>query len=231
LGTVVDSSSAVPIAPRIDAPVIAGESFMAYGYGATTVGGTDSGVRRKLDSIEVTCAGDCAGQPASVWGGGIGACVGDGPAVGADGLLIGLVDRGSSDCTSMLAQGVEAHAAWLRAQVVAASATGGYPPPAWVTGAPDGGAGGSAGAGGAAGGGGESGSGATGGASGVGGTGTAGAAGAAGGAAGNAPSSTPANEDDSGCSCTVRAERTRSLVVFLATFAALAVIRRRLSRT
>ncbi len=228
LSDVVDGSDAVPLAPRLDGPVTVGETFTAYGYGATTVGGADMGTRNKRDGVPVTCVGDCAGAGPSEWGGGLGACVGDGPAVGVDKLLIGLATRGSADCESMIFEGLDVHADWLRDQVASAAATGGYMPPSWVGGT-DGGTGG------ASGGGGEAGSGATGGAAGTGG-GTAGTAGTAGagtggglaGGSGNPPASTKADDDDGGCSCAVRSAGTAPWFLLVAV-AALVTFRRRSS--
>ncbi|HND32414.1 MAG TPA: trypsin-like serine protease [Myxococcota bacterium] len=47
----IDTTEAVPIAPRVDGEVAVGESYAAVGYGATDDNGTGSGSRRRRDGL------------------------------------------------------------------------------------------------------------------------------------------------------------------------------------
>lgn len=140
----VDPAVAVPLEPRLT-PVEPMELFSAVGYGAVDGDGNDSGVRRRLDGVEVVCRGTfCVEQGfeandvhASEWVGGGGVCGGDsgGPALDAEGRVIGVTSRGDKDCNLSLYAGIPDYAGWLKNVVVLASGMGDYAPPAWTDGA------------------------------------------------------------------------------------------------
>lgn len=177
-GAGVPSSIATPIVPRVDENVMAGEPYVAHGFGATNDQGSGSGRRRILEGLYVSCVGNCPAiyvENETEWEGDRGICQGDsgGPALDLQGRVIGVVSRGGTNCTSPIYGSVFGWADWIQEKALDAAQKGGYEPAPWVTG---GGTGGAAGAGGAGGAAGEAGAG-----------GEAGAAGTAG-AAGGDPS-------------------------------------------
>lgn len=135
---------AVPIEPRFE-PVETGELFSAIGYGAVDGEGNEAGVRRRLDEVDVVCRGtDCMGAGfeandvhAAEWVGGGGVCGGDsgGPALDAQGRIIGVTSRGDADCNISLYAGIPDYGSWLSNVVMLASGMGDYAPPNWTEGA------------------------------------------------------------------------------------------------
>jgi len=140
----VDPAVAVPLEPRLT-PVEPAEIFSAVGYGAVDGDGNDSGLRRRLDDVEVVCRGTLCVESgfeandvhASEWVGGGGVCGGDsgGPALDAEGRVIGVTSRGDGECDVSLYAGIPDYAPWLKNVVVLASGMGDYAPPAWTEGA------------------------------------------------------------------------------------------------
>ncbi|MFT3771971.1 MAG: trypsin-like serine protease [Minicystis sp.] len=133
---------ATPIEPRLDLGPIAGETFTATGYGATK-GGTITGIgtRHARAAVPVTSVGKTITDEGIVrtveadWTSGDGPCAGDSgsPAIDAAGRSFGVMSRGNQKtCTSMVYNGVTAHADWIRAEVKAAAAALGQPAPAWA---------------------------------------------------------------------------------------------------
>lgn len=90
-----------PIEPRFSADVTASEPYRIIGYGAADGEGSDLGPRRERAGLSVECVGEaCAqGVVAGEWRGEAGVCSGDsgGPALDAQGRVIGIVSRGRSN--------------------------------------------------------------------------------------------------------------------------------------
>jgi len=138
----VPESLTEPIVPRVDTALTAGEQYSAVGYGATDGGGNEAGTRRRRDDLYVDCvAGECAMvdvmMTTTEWVGDTGICVGDsgGPALDAQGRVVGVTSRGASDCDEPIYGYVYAWAQWLKDTVVYASGMGLYEAPAWTAGA------------------------------------------------------------------------------------------------
>lgn len=127
-----------PLAPRLDTPVQAEETYSAIGYGVDeAAAGKPSGERKRLDGLTVTCTGEGCGADdvkQNEWIGSGGPCSGDsgGPALDAQGLLIGVVSRGKSGCSEPVFGDVSSRAAWLRAEAIAAANAARRPPPEWA---------------------------------------------------------------------------------------------------
>ncbi len=155
LSSNVSASVATPLIPRIDRAVSAGEQYTAVGYGTDQPGdGGTAGLRRGRTGLKVSCApGHCStGVELSEFVGDAGICSGDsgGPALDADGKVVGVVSRSADNCNHPVYGSVAAWKDWITSGATAAAAQGKYPVPFWVTsgssdGAPaTGGAGGSA---------------------------------------------------------------------------------------
>lgn len=126
------------LTPRTDSPLLAGESYTAVGYGldGTSARG-DSGIRRALDGLHVECVGEeCAEDSVfpNEWRGPEGACSGDsgGPALDAEGRVIGVLSRGKEGCSSNVYADVFDYSEWLRAAGLAAAQAARYRPAQWV---------------------------------------------------------------------------------------------------
>jgi hypothetical protein len=132
----LDAEVAAPIAPRLDEPVTTGEAYVAVGFGATPAAG-EQGVRRSRDGLEAACGGeDCRGLgnlEANEFAGGDGVCSGDsgGPAIAADGRVIGIASR-SSDCTDSVYSALSSWRDFIRPIAQQALLLGDYPAPAWL---------------------------------------------------------------------------------------------------
>lgn len=126
-------------APRLEAPVIAGEQVTAVGYGNT--GSGSIGTRRFKLGVPVSCVGTACGSiPAaeSEWVSADDAfCQNDSgaAALDADGRLVGTVSRGINPCTTPVLSGMVAWKDWLEQLGKQAAVEGGYSPPAWASGA------------------------------------------------------------------------------------------------
>lgn len=130
------SSEATPIYPRVDIPAGFEETYTAIGYGRPS-----AGTRRILGGRTVLCygiaCGDTQGQIVGRgdWIGDGGICSGDsgGPAIDAEGRVIGIASRADEACEYGFYLGVDAIGPWLREQGAAAAAAGGYDAERWVT--------------------------------------------------------------------------------------------------
>jgi MYXO-CTERM domain-containing protein len=137
----IDPNEAVPLVPRIDVPIAAGDEYYAVGYGGTNDSGAGAGARRRRDTLFVDCvAGDCPNYLVkdSEWLGDIGICHGDsgGPSLDLENRVIGVTSRGSVGCDSPVYGYVLTWAQWLKDTTVYATGLGGYPAPPWSTGYP-----------------------------------------------------------------------------------------------
>jgi hypothetical protein len=133
----VPPSVATPLIPRIDRDVTAGELYSAVGYGQTSPG--DAGVvgeRRGRAGLKVSCApGVCGkGVEASEFVGDAGICSGDsgGPALDADGKVVGVVSRSATDCDHPVYGSVASWKDWITGVARQAATDGKYAPPFWV---------------------------------------------------------------------------------------------------
>jgi hypothetical protein len=140
LSTSIPASQAPLLVPRVDAAVTARERFDAVGYGITNPNdaqGTTFGERLRVDDLDVLCVGTACtalGGTRTEWGAVTPVCSGDsgGPALDAEGRVIGVASRGNVDCESALYGSV---AAWRSLIVDAANDAanaGGYSPPSWT---------------------------------------------------------------------------------------------------
>lgn len=126
------------LTPRLDSPLVAGEPYSIVGYGVNgSQASGASGIRRSRAGLSVECVGaecDQASVYANEWVGPTGACSGDsgGPALDADGRVIGVLSRGKEACTSPVYAQVFAYAEWLRAAGASAAEAGRYHAPTWV---------------------------------------------------------------------------------------------------
>jgi len=125
----------VPLAPRVDEAVAPREGYSAVGFGIdASLDDEPSGERKRLDQLEVTCAGRAC-RDADVrdneWVGSGGPCSGDsgGPALDRDGRVIGVVSRGKSGCQEPVFGDVASRADWLKSEArLAADASDGETP-------------------------------------------------------------------------------------------------------
>jgi V8-like Glu-specific endopeptidase len=131
----VPPNVAVPAIPRIDREVEAGEVYTAVGYGADE-SGEPTGQRQMRSGLSVACApGLCGfGVESSEFRGETGICSGDsgGPALDAQGKVVGVVSRGGSDCGTPIYGTVTAWREWIRETAARAAEAGGYEPAFWV---------------------------------------------------------------------------------------------------
>jgi V8-like Glu-specific endopeptidase len=135
----VPSSVAQPLVPRIDRAVSAGERYTAVGYGTDEPGdGGIAGLRRGRSGLRVNCApGQCsaaAGAELSEFIGDAGICSGDsgGPALDADGKVVGVVSRSADNCNHPVYGSVAAWKDWIDGVATAAATQGKYAVPFWV---------------------------------------------------------------------------------------------------
>lgn len=113
-----DALESSPLALFLDGTIDAGATYSALGYGAIDTQGSDYGVRRRRDGLEVECmGGECAANGVKVgeWLGPSGPCVGDsgGPALDAQGRIVGVVSRGLAGCSALVYEAPSSEAAWL----------------------------------------------------------------------------------------------------------------------
>jgi hypothetical protein len=127
-----------PLSPRLAPAVAPPEPYSAVGFGVDeSLEGMPSGVRKRLDGLQVTCTGGaCRDESvlAGEWVGSGGPCPGDsgGPALDADGHIIGVVSRGVSGCRAPVYSDVATRADWLRSEAIAAAQAAKVEPPAWA---------------------------------------------------------------------------------------------------
>jgi V8-like Glu-specific endopeptidase len=133
----VSSTVATPAVPRIDRVAESGESYTAIGYGVNAEGESNEGRMSRTD-LEVRCtAGACGRQYQVVpneFLGETGVCSGDsgGPALDADGKVMGVVSRGTDPCETPIYGSVASFRDFIVDTAFDAAATGGYPVPFWA---------------------------------------------------------------------------------------------------
>jgi hypothetical protein len=132
----VPSSISTPAVPRIDREVVPGETYTAVGYGVNE-DGNSTGSRMQRGGLEIACQpGSCgSGVESTEFRGETGICSGDsgGPALDADGKVVGVVSRGGPDCSVPVYGTVTAWRDFLTKTAQEAAALGGYEAPYWVT--------------------------------------------------------------------------------------------------
>jgi Trypsin len=139
----VPSSVAVPAAPRFTPQILTGEVYTAVGYGASDANEAQAefGIRHSRAGLAVACGQDRACESfvtSREFVGAGGACHGDsgGPALDAQGQVIGVLSRGADGCSSPVYTGVPAYQSLLLAAAQRAQTTFGVPLPVWAGGEP-----------------------------------------------------------------------------------------------
>lgn len=132
----VPSSISIPAVPRIDREVVPGEPYTAVGYGVNE-DGNSTGSRMQRDGLEIACQpGSCgSGVESTEFRGETGICSGDsgGPALDADGKVVGIVSRGGPDCSIPIYGTVTAWRDFLIKTAAEAANLGDYQASYWVT--------------------------------------------------------------------------------------------------
>jgi hypothetical protein len=126
----------VPAVPRIDREVEPGEPYTAVGYGLNETGDS-TGSRMQLGGLSIECEpGSCGdGVESTEFLGERGICSGDsgGPALDADGKVVGVVSRGGPECSTPVYSTVTAWHDFMIETATEAAELGGYEAPFWVT--------------------------------------------------------------------------------------------------
>ena len=137
INTPISPAKVTPLVPRIDRVVEPGEPYAAVGYGVDDKGQPTPG-RMELADLSVRClSGGCQmgfGVASTEFMGETGVCSGDsgGPALDADGKVIGVVSRGSDPCETPIYSQVAPWRDFITQTVLEAAASGGYQPPFWA---------------------------------------------------------------------------------------------------
>jgi MYXO-CTERM domain-containing protein len=137
----VPSGDAALIEPRVDEAPETPEAFSAIGYGLNDpddTSGASAGVRRMASGLKVGCVGaaECDGAQASdsEWAAYTPVCSGDsgGPALDAQGRVIGVASRADANCEVALYGSVSSFKALIIDAAIDAADQGGYDPPDWT---------------------------------------------------------------------------------------------------
>jgi hypothetical protein len=137
LASNVSSVVATPAIPRIDRVAESGEPYTAIGYGVNAEGESNEGRMSRTD-LEVRCTAGACGREYQVvpneFLGETGVCSGDsgGPALDADGKVMGVVSRGSEPCETPIYGSVASFRDFIIETAFDAAAVGGYPAPFWA---------------------------------------------------------------------------------------------------
>jgi hypothetical protein len=131
------SNAIAPIEPRLVEPAERGEAFTAVGYGSALDDGAP-GIRRALSDVEVVCGAEQCGAPdvltSTEFLGEQAVCEGDsgGPALDADGRVVGVASRTGEDCTWAIYSAVSPWRDWILGVAERAVSLGNYAAPAWL---------------------------------------------------------------------------------------------------
>jgi Trypsin len=133
----IASQTVAPLEPELMLPVPTSSSYSSVGYGDSDVDtGPSYGVRRARAELHVLCGtGTCpAGVTDTEFVGTEGVCKGDsgGPALNAEGRVIGVASRGADPCDGPVYAAVQSWADWLRGAASRAAAAGSYALPRWA---------------------------------------------------------------------------------------------------
>ncbi|MEY4550485.1 MAG: hypothetical protein RL685_6680 [Pseudomonadota bacterium] len=132
------STSIAPIAPRLDEPARRGESFTAVGFGDALSDG-EAGVRRALAGLEVVCGPNDCNSPGFLttreFVGEQGVCDGDsgGPALDAEGRVVGVASRATEDCGLAVYTAISPWRDWIVEGAERAFDQGRYDAPEWLS--------------------------------------------------------------------------------------------------
>lgn len=132
------SSAIAPIEPRLVEPAERGEAFTAVGYGSALDDGAP-GIRRALADVEVVCGAEQCGAPdvltSTEFLGEQAVCEGDsgGPALDADGRVVGVASRTGEDCTWAIYSAVSPWRDWIVGVADRALSLGDYDTPGWLS--------------------------------------------------------------------------------------------------
>jgi hypothetical protein len=131
-----DSVSIPPMSPRLDGHIEPEENYSTMGYGGTSDDGDDGGLRRRRDGLSIQCVGQGCDSDRLVgdeWRGDHGICRGDsgGPAVDAQGLIIGVTSRGPLGCDNPIYSGLGLLGPWITDVGAHAAKVGAYSAPSW----------------------------------------------------------------------------------------------------
>jgi hypothetical protein len=142
-GEGMPASMATPVVPRIDIAPVPGEPFTTEGYGLTDPNSDNTdGTRMRGSGSTVRCVGtDCQTRSDTVrnteWlSEDARTCPGDsgGPAIDAQGRVMGVTSRGPQGCTSTVYGNVSSWRDFIISTAIDAAARGGYDPPSWTSG-------------------------------------------------------------------------------------------------
>jgi MYXO-CTERM domain-containing protein len=131
------TSAIAPIAPRLDSPARRGEAFTAVGFGDALADG-EPGIRRALDGLEVVCGPQDCNAPQLLtqteFVGEQGVCDGDsgGPALDAQGRVVGVASRATEDCGLAVYSAVSPWRDWILGVAEKAFDEGSYDAPEWL---------------------------------------------------------------------------------------------------
>ncbi len=137
-GKGVGATVATPLVPRLESPPATDDSYAAIGYGNTSPEGGGSGSRMRVDDNTITCTGLSCPIGSTVtereWRGTAPTCSGDsgGPAIDAEGRVMGALSRGPSDCTSSVYGDVSAWRDFIITTTLEAADLGDIDPPYWA---------------------------------------------------------------------------------------------------
>ena len=142
-GAGIPASMATPVVPRIDSSPSPGEPYTTEGFGLTDPDTTDTdGTRMRGEGSTVRCVGlDCVTRVDTVhsseWlSDNAHTCPGDsgGPAIDAQGRVMGVTSRGPMGCTSTVYGDVSSWRDFIISTALDAAERGGYDPPFWTSG-------------------------------------------------------------------------------------------------